>query len=297
MSKVVNLTELLKHAAGNRYAVGSFSARYTKLIQPIIEAAVNTDSPVIVQLSEKEVVRHQVGIKAFADEFYRVVEELNPQVPIALHLDHTKSISVIVEAMDVGFTSVMIDASEEKFDDNVEITKKVAGMAHPRNITVEGELGKIGTTDFVETDTDEELYTDPQEAKKFCELTGVDCLAVSVGTAHGVYTVRQPKVDYERLEEISRLTDVPLVLHGGSGVPSDMVVCAAQLPGGGVSKVNIATDLELAMLAVVGKEGHLTEAELNSYPDEIIQKSQDAVRELVELKITEYLLSKDKAGI
>lgn len=297
MSKVVNLTELLKHAAGNRYAVGSFSARYTKLIQPIIEAAVNTNSPVIVQLSEKEVIRHRVGIKAFADEFYRVVEELNPQVPVALHLDHTKSISVIVEAMDAGFTSVMIDASEEKFDNNVEITRKVVGMAHPRNITVEGELGKIGTTDFVETDTDEELYTDPQEAKKFCELTGVDCLAVSVGTAHGVYTVRQPKVDYERLEEINRLTDVPLVLHGGSGVPSDMVVCAARLPGGGVSKVNIATDLELAMLAVVGKEGHLTEAELNSYPDGIIRKSQDAVRELVELKITEYLLSKDKAGI
>ena len=251
MSNIVNLKGILKHAAENRYAVGSFSARYTKLIKPIVQAAINTHSPVIVQLSEKEVNRHKVGVKEFAEEFYRVVDELNPQIPIALHLDHTKTLSVIEEAMDAGFTSVMIDASEMEFDDNVAVTQKVVAMAHPRNITVEAELGKIGTTDFVETDTDEELYTDPQEAKKFCELTGVDCLAVSVGTAHGVYTVRQPKVDYARLEAINALTDTPLVLHGGSGVPSEMVVRAAQLPQGGVSKVNIATDLELAMLAVM----------------------------------------------
>lgn len=297
MSKVENLTELLKHAAQNQYAVGSFSARYTKLIQPIIEAAINTSSPVIVQLSEKEVIRHQVGIKEFADEFYRVVDLLKPQVPVALHLDHTKSLEVIEEAMDAGFTSVMIDASEKDFEDNVEITRKVVEMAHPRKITVEAELGKIGTTDFVETDTDEELYTDPEEAVKFCALTKVDCLAVSVGTAHGVYTVRQPKIDYERVEKINGMTEVPLVLHGGSGVPSEMVVRAAQIARGGVSKVNIATDLELAMLAVVGREGHLTEAEFNSYPEEMIEKSRTAVRELVELKITNYLLSKDKAEL
>lgn len=295
MSNVVNLTSLLKDAAKKRYAVGSFSARYTKLIKPIIEAAMNTHSPVIVQLSEKEIIRHKVGVKEFADEFYRVIKELDPQIPVALHLDHTKTLSVIQNAMDAGFTSVMIDASEMEFDDNVAITQKVVGMAHPRGITVEAELGKIGTTDFVETDKDEELYTDPQEAAKFCELTNVDCLAVSVGTAHGVYTVRQPKIDFARLEEINKLTDTPLVLHGGSGVPSEMVVRAAQIPEGGVSKVNIATDLELAMLAVVGREGHMTEAELNSYSDEMIEKSRTAVRELVKLKITNYLRSKDRA--
>ena len=123
----------------------------------------------------------------------------------------------------------------------------------------------------------------------------MDCLAVSVGTAHGVYTVRQPKVDYARLEEINKLTKTPLVLHGGSGVPSEMVTKAAQMPTGGVSKVNIATDLELAMLAVVGKEGHLTEAELNSYSDEMIEKSREAVRLLVEDKIENYLGSANKA--
>lgn len=295
MSNVQNLTKLLADAREKGYAVGSFSARYTKLIRPIIEAAVNTGSPAIVQLSEKEIIRHKVGVKEFADEFYRVVEELNPQVPLALHLDHTKTMDVIKEAMDAGFTSVMIDASELDFEENAAITKEVVSLAHPRNITVEAELGRIGTTDFVETDKDEEMYTDPEEAAEFCRQTGVDCLAVSVGTAHGVYTVRQPKVDVARLEAINRLTDTPLVLHGGSGVPSEMVVGAAQMPTGGVSKVNIATDLELAMLAVAGREGHMTEEELNACAPEVIWKSREAVRLLVEDKITNYLRSSGRA--
>lgn len=295
MSKIENLSDMLQDATKKGYAVGSFSARYTKLIMPIIKAAMAANSPAIVQLSEKEVIRHKVGVKEFADEFYRVVEELNPQVPLALHLDHTKTLDVIKEAIEAGFTSVMIDASEKEFEDNVAITKEVVGIAHPKNVTVEAELGKIGTTDFVETDTDEEMYTIPEEAAEFCKETHVDALAVSVGTAHGVYTVRQPKVDYERLEKINKLTDTPLVLHGGSGVPSKMVVSAVQIPTGGVSKVNIATDLELAMLAVVGREGHMTEEELNSCSDELIEKSRNAVQALVEDKIKHYLMSENQA--
>lgn len=295
MADIQNLTKLLADAREKGYAVGSFSARYTKLIRPIIQAAINTNSPVIVQLSEKEVIRHKVGIKEFADEFYRVAEELDPQIPLSLHLDHTKTLDVIKEALEAGFTSVMIDASEKDFDENTAITQRVMEMAEPYHATVEAELGKIGTTDFAETDTDEELYTNPEEAAEFCRLTGVDCLAVSVGTAHGVYTVRQPKVDYERLETINRLTDTPLVLHGGSGVPSEMVVKAAQIPTGGVSKVNIATDIELAMLAVIGREGHMTEEELNACTAEQIEKSRKAVRLLVEDKIRNYLLSENRA--
>ncbi len=295
MTKVDNLTNILRHAAENGYAAGSFSARYTKLILPIIQAAVNTNSPVIVQLSEKEIIRHKVSAEAFAKEFYRVVEELQPKVPVVLHLDHTKTLETIQAAMDAGFTSVMIDASEKNLDDNVAVTKQVVEMAHRRNITVEAELGKIGTTDFVETDHDEEMYTIPEEAKMFCAQTDVDCLAVSVGTAHGVYTVRQPNIDFKRLEEINKLTPTPLVLHGGSGVPSEMVVKAAALPTGGVSKVNIATDLELEMLAVVGRSGHMTEEELNTYSDDIIEKAREAVRLLVEDKIRHYLGSSNKA--
>lgn len=295
MKNVENLTKILADAHKGQYAVGSFSPRYTKLILPIVEAAIETKSPVIVQLSEKEIIRHEVDLDSFAKEFYHVVDTLKPQIPIALHLDHTKTFDVIKKAIEVGFTSVMIDASEHDFDKNLEITKEVVEYAHPFGVTVEAELGKIGTTDFAETDHDEELFTIPEEAKIFCEESGVDCLAVSVGTAHGIYTVRKPRVDYARLEKINGLIDTPLVLHGGSGVPCEMVIKAAQMSTGGVSKVNIATDVEQAMLKVVGKETHMKEAELNSYSEEVIKEARDAVKKLAVDKIENYLLSNGKA--
>lgn len=295
MKKAENLTNILRNAHKGYYAVGSFSPRYTKLIRPVIEAGIETRSPVIVQLSEKEIIRHEVDIELFAKEFFKVVDELQPQVPVALHLDHTKTFDVIKKAIEVGFTSVMIDASEYDFDQNAELTRQVTEYAKPYYVTVEAELGKIGTTDFVETDHDEEMFTIPEEARRFCEETGVDCLAVSVGTAHGIYTVRKPHIDYERLEKINGLTDIPLVLHGGSGVPSDMVVKAAKMPSGGVSKVNIATDLEQEMLKVVGEKTHLKEAQLNSYPDVLIEESRKAVKQLVIDKMDHYLLSSNHA--
>lgn len=295
MSQVQNLTNMLAKAEKGGYGVGSFSPRYTKLIRPIIEAAIACKSPVIIQLSEIEVNRHVLKIKDFAKEFYRVVEELDPQIPIALHLDHTKTFDVIKEAIANHFTSVMIDKSALSFEENLAVTKEVVAYAKPFGVTVEAELGKIGTTDFVESDKDEELYTDPEEAKIFCEQTGIDCLAVSVGTAHGAYTVRQPKIDFERVEAINAVVNVPLVLHGGSGVPDYMVTKAVELPTGGVSKVNIATDVELAMLHVVGRTGHLTEAELNSCPEDVIEASREAVKKLAMDKITNYLHSAGKA--
>lgn len=289
------LVTMLEDARDNNYAIGSFSPRYTKLILPIVEAGIEMNSPIIVQLSEKEIIRHEVKLKDFAEEFYRVVDMLKPNVPVALHLDHTKSFDVIKEAIEMKFDSVMIDASEYDFDKNLEITKSVVEYANPRNVAVEAELGKIGTTDFVETDKDEELFTVPEEAVVFCEKSGIDCLAVSVGTAHGIYTVRKPRIDFDRLSKINALTDIPLVLHGGSGVPSELVVNAVKMESGGVSKVNIATDVEQAMLKVVGKESHITEKELNSYDEETIEKSREAVKELVKDKIQNYLLSDNKA--
>ncbi len=295
MTKVENLTKVLEKGHKSGYAVGSFSPRYTKLILPIIKAAIDTESPVIIQISEKEVYRHKVAIKDFAEEFFRVMEELQPSVPVVLHLDHTKDFEIIKQAIAAGFTSVMIDASEHEFGKNVELSKQTVDYAHPYGVTVEAELGRIGTTDFVETDHDEEFFTVPEEAKEFCELTGVDALAVSVGTAHGSYTVRQPRIDYGRLEHINRLVDTPLVLHGGSGVPSEMVIKAVQMTSGGVSKVNIATDVEQSMLHVLGKETHMTEEELNSYSGEMLEKARRAVYELVKEKINDYLLSAGKA--
>ncbi len=139
-------------------------------------------------------------------------------------------------------------------------------MAHARGVSVEAELGKIGTTDFIETDDDIEQMTDPAEAALFVRETKVDALAVAVGTAHGHYVTRQPRVDIPRLTAIRRLTPVHLVLHGGSGVPATMIQEAVRLPGGGISKVNIATDLEHAMLTALGREERMTDAACEALP-------------------------------
>ena len=129
----------------------------------------------------------------------------------------------IKDAIDAGFMSVMIDASQKCFEENAAITKEVVEYAHARGVAVEAELGRIGATDKIETDNDESLYTDPQEAKEFVERTGVDTLAVSIGTAHGVYPVKNPMIDLERLAQIREQIDIPLVLHGGSGLPRETV--------------------------------------------------------------------------
>jgi fructose-bisphosphate aldolase class II len=291
MKGVQSMDGMLRDAHANGYAVGAFSARYSKMIKPIIEAAVLTASPVIVQLSEKEIIRHQVSLQAFAAEFYRVVAALDPPIPVALHLDHTKTLSVIEEAIDAGFTSVMIDASEHEFERNIEITSHVVKIAHGRNVAVEAELGRIGTTDKVETDEDVTRLTDPHQALEFILKTGIDALAVSVGTSHGLYVSTRPRIVYSIIEEINRGSTIPLVLHGGSGVPAAMLEHAVRLPGGGISKVNIATELEMAMLASLGRNGHMTEADLNALNQQDIQTARTAVLHLVVDKIEHYTFS------
>jgi fructose-bisphosphate aldolase class II len=189
----------------------------------------------------------------------------------------------------------MIDASEHDLDENIRISREASLYARNFGVSVEAELGRIGTTDYVESDNDEELYTDPDESLRFVRETGVDALAVSVGTAHGVYQVRQPKVDIARLKAIRAKTDVHLVLHGGSGVPADMIRQAIELPGGGISKVNIATDLELALLRVLGREERMTNAECAALPADLLRRGQDAVQRIAEEKIEHYLGSKGKA--
>lgn len=289
-----SLLDVLPIAEKHSFALGSFSPRYTPMIRPVLKAGEETRSPLIVQISQKEFDRYGITPFEFAETFFKVYSEEKITVPVVLHLDHTKDISVIKKAIDAGFTSVMIDASDKEFEENVRITKEVVEYAHAREVSVEAELGKIGTTDFIETDTDEELYTDPEEARKFVELTGCDCLAVSVGTAHGVYLVRKPKIDIERLKAIRSKTPVHLVLHGGSGVPAEMVKEAIQLPEGGISKVNIATDLELAMLKALGREERLTNEECKSLDKDQLQLAQDAVKKVVIDKMENYVGSADK---
>lgn len=265
------------------------------MIQPILRAGQALRSPLIVQISQRELTRYQITPRRFAEEFLTQIEQQHITVPVALHLDHTREIPMIKDAIAAGFTSIMIDASEKPLDENIAVTRQVVEYAHAHGVSVEAELGRIGTTDFVETESDEELYTKPDEAERFVRETGVDALAVSVGTAHGVYTVRQPKIDLPRLRAIRALTPVHLVLHGGSGVPAEMMQAAIQLEGGGVSKVNIATDLELAALAALGREHYLTDPEMNALSSEEITVARAAVERTVTDKISNFLRSRDKA--
>ncbi|KIL38416.1 ketose-bisphosphate aldolase [Gordoniibacillus kamchatkensis] len=293
---VITLKQALEVAEKHGFALGSFSPRYTPMIAPVLRAAQEANSPLIVQISHKELVRYGITPGEFADEFYGRIRSEGITVPAVLHLDHTKELGTIAEAIDAGFTSVMIDASEHTLENNIRISKEAADYARAKGVSVEAELGMIGTTDFVETDKDEELYTDPLEAERFVRETGVDALAVSCGTAHGVYMVRQPKIDFARLTAIRKLTPVHLVLHGGSGVPAEMMLQAIRLPGGGVSKVNIATDLELSLLQALRREERLTDAECRSLPAEHLEKGRSAVQATVNEKISNFLGSRGRAA-
>ncbi len=292
---VATFDRLLSEAERGRYAVGSFSPRTTAMIAPVLQAGKEMSSPLIVQISQKELDRYGISPAAFAREFYASLERERITLPVILHLDHTKVFPLIQEAIEAGFASVMIDASDKPLEENITVTRRVVEYAHARGVAVEAELGRIGTGDFVETDSDEEMYTVPQEAQRFVQETGVDALAVSVGTTHGVYSVRQPKVDFERLSAIQKLTQVHLVLHGGSGVPAEMIQAAVRLDQGGVSKVNIATDLELAVLAALGREKYLTDAEMSSLPPEKLSRAREAVKSVVKEKIGSFLGSGMKA--
>jgi ketose-bisphosphate aldolase len=289
------LRQILPLAERDGYAVGSFSPRTTALIQPVLSAGQAMSSPLIVQISQKELTRYQITPARFAEEFFAQMEQEGITVPVVLHLDHTKELKIIEDAIAAGFTSVMIDASEKPLDENITVSRRMVEYAHARGVSVEAELGRIGTTDFVETESDEELYTKPEEAERFVRETGVDALAVSVGTAHGVYTVRQPRIDIPRLRAIRALTPVHLVLHGGSGVPAEMMQAAIQLEGGGVSKVNIATDLELAALAALGRDHYLTDAEMNALSEDEKARARAAVAETVTDKIINFVRSNRKA--
>lgn len=290
---LLNLKQMLTAALRANGAVGSFAPRYTPAIAPVLRAGEKTNSPLIVQISQNEFGWYDISAAEFATEFFGQLQAQEITVPITLHLDHTRDFAVIHEAIAAGFTSVMIDASDKPLEENIAITKSVVEYAHAHGVSVEAELGRIGraSDENIETENDEELYTDPREARYFVEQTGVDALAVSVGTVHGVYKVKQQTIDFERLRLIRAQTQIPLVLHGGSGVPVEMIQRAIRLEGGGVSKVNIATDLENAFLAAVGRDKRLSNAECKALPPELLTPALDAVEKTVVDKITRFLQS------
>lgn len=234
---LVTTKELLLDAQNRGYAVGAFNVENMEMVQAVVAAAEELNSPVIMQTTPSTV--------KYADLAYfyanvKVAAE-KASVPVVMHLDHGDSFELAMRALRTGYTSIMIDGSHESFEDNIKVTKAVVDACHPSKVPVEAELGKVGGKED-DLDGGNGGYTDPQEALQFVEATKVDSLAVAIGTAHGVYK-GTPKLDVERLSEIRKVVEVPLVLHGTSGVPDEAVKeCVKR----GICKVNYATDLRIA---------------------------------------------------
>jgi ketose-bisphosphate aldolase len=291
------LTEFLPRAQAEGYAVPAFNPRYRACIRPVVEAAMAARSPVIIEISQRELGWFDLTPAQVREELERVVRDLKVDVPFALHLDHTFELPVIEAAVEAGFTSVMIDASTKPFAENVAATRQVVAYAHAHGVSVEAELGKLTTTDKLESENDEEMYTDPKEAGEFVRQTGCDALATSVGTAHGVYMVKNPKIDFERLAAIRQQVGpgTILVLHGGSGLPEETVHRAMALPGGGISKMNIATDLENALLGAMGGLKRMTSAQLDAQDPALLARGLAAVKETAMEKIRSFVRSGGRA--
>lgn len=267
---LVTSTEMFKKAYAGGYAVGAFNVNNMEIIQGIVEAAEEEQAPLILQVS--------AGARKYANPVYlRKLVEAAIEVTgldICLHLDHGDDFDICKACVDSGFTSVMIDGSKHPFDENIALTKQVVDYAHAHGVVVEAELGKLaGIEDDVNVASHNATFTDPDEAVEFVERTGCDSLAITIGTSHGAFKFKdEPRLDFERLDTITKLLpDFPLVLHGASTVPKEFVdLCnqyGGQIPGAkgvpedmlrkaaksGVCKINIDTDLRLAMTASIRK--------------------------------------------
>jgi tagatose 1,6-diphosphate aldolase GatY/KbaY len=235
---LVSSTSMLQTARANRFCIGAFNVHTLEMLQAVVEAAEETESPLILQ-STVGTVKH-LGpeyIVAAASVAARL-----SKVPIALHLDHCSDFPMIVKCIRAGYTSVMIDASHDPFDENVRMTAKVVEVAAAAGVNVEAELGKVGgVEDDIVVADHEALMADPEDCRRFVELTGVPTLAPAIGTAHGIYK-GDPRIDFERIHRIAELVSVPLVLHGGSGIPDEQVKRCVSL---GMAKMNIATELRI----------------------------------------------------
>lgn len=273
---LVTVAELLNKAQKEGYAVGAFNCNNMEIVQAIVAAAEAENSPVIIQASQGAI--KYAGIDYIAALSRQAAQAA--KVPVALHLDHGTSLEQVMACIRHGFTSVMIDGSKYPFAENVALTQKVVELAHAIGVSVEAELGKIGgVEDDIAVDEREAFFTDPEEAREFVLKTGVDSLAVAIGTAHGRYK-GVPKLDFERLAKIRELVDIPLVLHGSSGVPDEDIKKAISL---GVAKVNIDTNIREAF---VGKMREV----LAKNPDEIdprkiLGPAKEAAIEIIREKI------------
>lgn len=235
---LMNMREILKVANERNFAVPAFNTSSNMILTGVMEACEEAQSPVIIAIHPDEL--HFVKpsfVKAVIEEAHHA------SVPVCIHLDHGGSYEQVMEAIQCGYTSVMIDASAKEFEENVAICQKVCEAAHAVNVSVEGELGTIGNTDSNETTApDQILYTEPGLAKEFVERTGIDALAVAIGTCHGIYPKdKKPELWIDILDEIKRVVDVPLVLHGGSSNKDTEIAKSVEH---GINKINISSDIK-----------------------------------------------------
>ncbi len=306
---LITSKEMFAKALNSDYAVGAFNVNNMEIIQGIVDAAAEENAPLILQVS--------AGARKYAKPAYLVhlvraaIEDTG--LDIVLHLDHGEDFDICKKCVDDGFTSVMIDGSKHEFEKNIEMTKEVVAYAHDHGVVVEAELGKLaGVEDNIKVAARNATFTVPEEAAEFVARTGVDSLAVAIGTSHGAYKFKgTPYLDFERLKEIHALIpDTPLVLHGAStvipefvdkcnkyggevpgaqGVPEDMILEAIKH---GVCKVNIDTDLRLAMTAEIRQ--HFVEHPADFDPRKYLGPARDAIKRMVSHKIKDVLNASNK---
>ncbi len=306
---LVTTKDMFEKALKGDYAIGAFNVNDMEIIQGIVSAAKEEKSPLILQVS--------AGARKYAKPIYltKLVEAAieDTDLDIALHLDHGEDFEICKECIDSGFTSVMIDGSKHPLEENIRLTKEVVDYAHARGVVVEAELGKLaGIEDDIKVDARSATFTDPDEAVEFVEKTGVDSLAISIGTSHGAYKFKgDPYLDYELLKEIhKRLPNTPLVLHGASSVLKEFVdLCneyGGEIPGAmgvpedmiresvkyGICKVNIDTDLRLAMTAEVRRV--LKEDPAQFDPRKYLGAGRTAIQKMVQHKIKNVLNCSNK---
>ena len=273
---LVSGKELFQAAKTGGYAVGAFNVNNMEIIQAIIEAAEEENSPVFLQAS-------QGGIKYAGIEYIAGLAKIaaeKAKVPVALNLDHGTSFTQVVQCIRHGFSAVMIDGSQHPFEENIALTQKAVEVAHPNGVSVEAELGKIGgVEDDIVVDAAHATFTDPQEAAEFVERTHVDALAIAIGTAHGVYK-GEPKLDFERLAQIAAATPVPLVLHGASGVSDEAIRKAVPH---GICKINIDTELRVAFSKAVQEVVTSNPKEID--PRKLLGPAREAMKEVVRAKM------------
>ncbi len=309
---LVNTREMFQKAYDGGYAIGAFNVNNMEIIQGITEAAKELNAPLILQVS--------AGARKYASHTYlmKLVEAalIETDLPIALHLDHGDSFELCKSCIDGGFSSVMIDGSHYDYEENVALTRKVVEYAHERNITVEGELGRLaGIEDAVNVSAEDASYTNPAQVQDFVERTGVDSLAIAIGTSHGAYKFKpgqKPQLRFDILEEVSkRLPGFPIVLHGASsvipefvekinkfggampdaiGIPEEMLRQAAKMA---VCKINIDSDLRLAMTASIRE--HFAEHPDHFDPRQYLKPARAAIKDMVAHKINTVLGCAGKA--